>query len=62
MEDEDKKIDVYMTDEQFKVIADIHAKYAKGEKVRSWITTIAIALGCFAITYIVCLILCERFL
>lgn len=62
MEDEDKKIDVYLTDEQFKVLADIRTKYAKGNKIRSWITTIAFVLACFALTYFVCLILCEKYL
>lgn len=62
MEDEDKKIDIYLTDEQSKVLTDIYAKYVKGEKVRSWIKTIAFALGCGAITYIVVLILCECYL
>lgn len=62
MEDEDKKIEVYLTDEQYKGLRDLQAKYLKGEKVRSWIWTITLAIGCFAITYLVCLILCEKFL
>lgn len=62
MEDEDKKIDVYLTDEQFNVIADMHAKYAKKENVHSWIRTIAIVLASAAIAYFICFIFCERFL